>query len=193
MRKSAQIMERPFREVNGSRGPLLVLAIAMLAIGVVASSSCGASSHRADQLWHRALAEVEKGNVPRAVELLQKIVDDYPDAPIARQARGQLVVYRGLMNAVENYPRRRTRELMVQIARAVEAAKRAKGRVPETLDDAFAAGPGGVPHDPWGRRFLYRVEGTGYRLSCNGSDAAPGGSGDAADLVVVNGEFLAAP
>src|SRR5262249_14943126 len=120
------------------------------------------------------------------------IIDDYPDTPIADKARDQIVVYRGLVNAVQSYPLRRARELMVQIARAVEKVKSSRGHPPATLAEAFPEGASPVPADPWGRPFDYTLVGTGYRLRCNGSDGAPGGDADAADLLVVNGEFVAA-
>jgi general secretion pathway protein G len=42
-----------------------------------------------------------------------------------------------------------------------------------------------VPPDPWGNRYLYKAPGDhgDYDLSSLGSDAQPGGSGEAADVV----------
>lgn len=186
-------MKRPSGEVNGSNRSIssrvrIVVASALLLAGL----ACGGSESRAERLWHRALGEVDKGDVPHAIELLQKIIDDYPDTPIADKARDQIIVYRGLVTAVQSYPIRRARELMVQIARAVEKVKIASGRPPATLAEAFASSSGAVPADPWGRPFDYTPVGNGYRLRCNGADGAPGGEADAADLLIVNGEFVAA-
>jgi len=187
-------MERRHREVNAARRSVSFRArVLVVAACVVAASSCVGAESRADRLWHRALGQVQKGDVPRAIVLLQEIIDEYPDTPVAQKARDQIVVYRGLVNAVQSYPTRRARELMVQIARAVEAGIRASGHPPGTLGDLFPGGAGTVPADPWGRPFIYRPEGSGYRLRCDGADGAPGGQGDTADLVVVNGEFVAAP
>lgn len=45
---------------------------------------------------------------------------------------------------------------------------------------------GVLPHDPWGREFIYRVpsqHNRDYDLLSLGSDGAPGGAGEAADIV----------
>jgi hypothetical protein len=39
---------------------------------------------------------------------------------------------------------------------------------------------------------LYATTERGYRLTCQGADGAPGGTADAADLVVLDGAFVPA-
>jgi hypothetical protein len=136
------------------------------------------------------MERVEKGDTQGAIDRLQTIIVSFPDARVADKARQQIVVYRGLAAAVQNYPTRRARELMVQIARAIEAFRRASGRAPATLDALAPARMPSVPRDPWGRDFLYETTAGGYRLSCRGADGEPGGVAESADIQVVDGEFL---
>jgi hypothetical protein len=170
----------------------LFFIIVFVIVVVVPSSSCGGTERRAERLWRQAIERVEKGDTQGAVDRLQEILDEYPDARIAERAREQIVVYRGLATAVQVYPARRARELMVQIARASESFGREHGRRPATLDELVPSKMTSVPVDPWGHPFLYVTTARGYRLTCQGSDGAPGGAADAADLIVVDGAFVPA-
>jgi hypothetical protein len=186
-------MKRRFHEVNTRRARSRSVAIFVLALAIIVSmTSCGGRERRAERLWRQALERVERGETQQAVDLLQRIIDEYPDAEVAAKARDQIVVYRGLAHAVQSYPTRRARELMVQIARAIEAFRAGGGRAPASLEELAPAKLDTVPVDPWGRSFVYGLSGRGYRLRCLGSDGSPGGSGDAGDLLVVDGAFVAA-
>jgi hypothetical protein len=186
-------MKRRSDEVNTRRSRSRSFLIVILSLTIVASmTSCGSRERRAERLWRQALERVERGETQQAVDLLQRIIDEYPDADVAAKARDQIVVYRGLAHAVQSYPTRRARELMVQIARAIEAFRAGADRAPASLDALVPTKLDAVPLDPWGRSFVYDASGRGYRLRCLGSDGAAGGSGDAADLLVVDGVFVAA-
>jgi hypothetical protein len=186
-------MRRRGIEVNNRTDFARLFFVVVFAIVlVVPLSSCGGSERRAERLWRQAIERVEKGDTQGAVDRLQKILDEYPDARIAEKAREQITVYRGLATAVQDYPLRRARELMVQIARASESYQRDHGRTPATLDELVPVKIASVPNDPWGHPFLYASTGRGYRLTCQGADGAPGGSADSADLIVVDGAFVPA-
>jgi Type II secretion system (T2SS), protein G len=159
---------------------------------LVVASACGGTERRAERLWRRALERVEKGDTPGGVDDFQKLITMYPDAQIAGKAREQIVVYRGLANAIQSYPMRRARELMVQVSRAIESFKRERGRAPETLDELVPGKLADVPLDPWNHPFEYEMTARGYRLCCLGSDGSSGGDGDASDLNVVDGAFVTA-
>ena len=167
----------------------MIVAFAMLSV-VTMSSSCGGDERRAERLWRQAIERVERGDTQGAVDRLQKIIDEFPDARAAEKAREQIVVYRGLATAVQSYPSRRAREMTVQIARAIEAFRNEKGRAPATLDELIPGSIASVPLDPWNRPFLYEVTARGYRLTCRGADGAPGGAAESEDVLVVDGEFL---
>jgi hypothetical protein len=185
-------MRRRGIEVNKRTDFVRLFFIIVFVIGVVVPSSCGGTERRAERLWRQAIERVEKGDTQGAVDRLQKILDEYPDARIAERAREQIIVYRGLATAVQDYPVRRARELMVQIARASESFGREHGRRPATLDELVPSKMTSVPVDPWGHPFLYVTTTRGYRLTCQGADGAPGGAADAADLIVVDGAFVPA-
>lgn len=185
-------MKRRRNEVNIERTISRSIAIvACVTMMLATMTSCAQHERQAEKLWRQAQERVAKGETERAVELLQKLIDEYPDVAIAAKARDQIVLYRGLAHAVQSYPTRRARELMIQIARAVESYRIANGRSPATLAELVPAQLGAVPEDPWGGPFVYEPAGRRYRLRCNGSDKAQGGSGDAADLTVADGEFTA--
>jgi hypothetical protein len=184
-------MRRPSDEVNGSRtrAARSLVATCVLA-GMLAS--CHGTERRAERLWRHALDLVAKGDTSGAVVELQRILDEYPDTEVAAKARKQIVLYRGLETAVLSYPSRRAREVMVQVARAIEGFKAKERRVPGTLDELVPKRLDAIPRDPWDHALEYQPRERGYRLVCRGSDGAAGGEGDAADVVVVDGAFVAA-
>ena len=192
MLESARIMRRRRIEVNTRTHRAWSVFFVVFAIVpmVAMSSSCGGDERRAERLWRQAIEHVESGDTQGAVDRLQKIIDEFPDARVAARAREQIVVYRGLATAVRSYPSRRAREIMVQLARSIEAFRREKGRAPAALDELVPAALASVPLDPWDRPFVYEASASGYRLMCRGADGAPGGAAEAEDVVVVDGEFL---
>lgn len=192
MLESARSMKRRYDEVNTRTHRAKLFFVVVVAAAMIVASSCGGIERRAERLWRQAQDSVEKGDTLHAVELLQRMIDEYPDAQITAKARDQIVVYRGLANAVQSYPSRRARELMVQVARAIEAFRRGKGHAPESLAELVPGQFASVPRDPWDRPFGYEATARGYRLRCVGADGSPGGVGDNADLLVVDGDFVAA-
>jgi general secretion pathway protein G len=70
------------------------------------------------------------------------------------------------------------------------------GKIPRSLDELLKNngnkkwdGPylnkKEIPQDPWGNKYVYEVSGSsvsGYKITCYGSDGAPGGSKMAADI-----------
>lgn len=181
MIESARIMRRRRIEVNTRARSAKKFFFASSSIAlVVAVSSCGGEERHAERLWRQAIERVEKGDTQGGVERLQKLIDQYPDSEIAGKAREQIVVYRGLVSAVESYPLRRARELMVPIARAIESYRREKGKAPASLADLVPGKLAEIPNDPWGHAFVYEPAGRGYRLRCKDQP-----------LLVVDGEFRA--
>jgi general secretion pathway protein G len=171
-----------------------VLLIAML-ITLCLLGGCHRSERKAEALFERAMQQVATNELPRAVELFQEIVDKYPDTSAARRARDAVVLYSGLEQAVETYPVRRAHDLMVQTARAVHRLRNRGRGWPRALDRLLPDLLAEPPIDPWGRPLLYQPKprGRGYVLSCYGSDGRPGGSGDAADIFVEDGDFVRKP
>ena len=75
---------------------------------------------------------------------------------------------------------------------AVETYATAHGEYPESLGDLLKPGADGntalelerLPRDPWFRPFAYTppMDGSPYQLASLGSDGAPGGEGEGADI-----------
>ena len=190
MLESARIMKRRHDEVNTRTvRARLFFVVVFMGLLVITASSCGGDERRAQRLWRQAIEQVEKGDTQGAVDRLQTLIDTFPDTRAADKARGQIVVYRGLATAIENYPLRRARELMVQLARAIETFRRNNGRVPAALEELVPVALASVPNDPWDRPFLYEVTASGYRLKCQGVNGQAGGITPAEGLLVVDGEF----
>ena len=190
MLESARIMRRRSNEVNTRTRRVLSFFFFVFFLAVVTvASSCGGSERHADRLWRQAVQRAEQGDVQGAVDRLQKVIDQYPDTPASAKAREQIVVYRGLVAATEAYPSRRVHALMVQLARAIEEFRHDRGRLPVDLNELTPTKIASVPLDPWSRSFIYETTPRAYILKCLGADGSPGGVGDAADVVVDDGEF----
>ena len=189
-------MEPRVTEVNGvkcaidlrdaMRDALRVFAI-VLALALIVG--CG-SEKRADRLSREADRLAAKGDNPAAVASLEKLLREYPNSTAAAQAREKIKLYSGLVDAVERFPQRRAREIVVAVARALDRYRGARGSLPENLELLVPDFLDAVALDPWGGKLLYERTGrAAYRLASLGDDAVRGGEGDAADLVVVNGRF----
>lgn len=178
-------MVRRITCVNGIRVVLLAL---MLSSWIAAA---GCAGQAADRLYREAAQRVEKGDLEGAVELFDRIVREHPQTEAAEKARADVVLYRGLFEASQKFPTRRATDLVVQVARALERHRHAKGAAPASLADLVPGFLDAEPEDPWGRKLLYRPTPVGgYVLSCLGSDGREGGEGQAADLVVRDGKFV---
>ena len=193
---SARIMKLRIEEVNGVkraielhaalRGALRVSAIALTLVLLVGCSS----EKRADRLLRDADRVAAKGDNAAAVASLEKLLRDYPNTAAAGQAREKIKLYSGLVDAVERFPQRRAREIVVAVARALERHRVARGALPERLEQLVPEFLDTAAVDPWGGKLLYERTGrAAYRLISLGQDAVRGGEGDAADLVVVDGRF----
>lgn len=155
--------------------------------------ACNAET-KAQRLYDKAVGHVDKGELEEAIAVYQEVIDRYPQSEAARRARKQIVLYRGLGEAVERFPLRDARALMVKTARAIERYKARHGRAPESLDRLLPNLVAEPPIDPWGRPLIYeRTSRRGYRLTCYGADGRPGGAGEAADWQVRNGSFVSDP
>jgi hypothetical protein len=181
-----RIIERGRFEVNGAARVALVLIV------VAAAGACGGRERQADRLYREAAESIENGEFDEAVKRLQRLVDDYAGTEAARKAEGEIVLYRGLRDAVDKYPERRAAESMIRTARAIERYHARKRTWPASLDDLVPKDLAAVPADPWGNALVYerKPSGKGYKLSCFGADAARGGVGEDADTLVEDGRFL---
>jgi len=199
-----RIIRRDRDHVNGTRSCCGIffsstlrraaLVVAFVAIAA-ALPGCGGRESKAEALYDRAMTHVDASDLPAAVELFERIERDYGETATARRAHAAVLLYGGLEHAVTAYPARRARDLMVLTARAIQRGRSGRRGWPTSLDRLMPHLLAEPPIDPWGRPLIYepKASGRGYLLQCLGSDGRPGGAGEAADLVVEDGDFVRDP
>lgn len=192
MPKSARIMRRGNVQVNGRATTFRRLVLAF-ATGVLLAlvTACG-DDRAADKLYREGSEQVAKGDTRAAVATFERILREFPESEAAAKARRDISVYRGLAEAVERFPQRRAREILVQTGRALERYHASTHRWPVSLVELVPEHLDREPLDPWSRPLGYRARpgGSGYEMTCLGADGSAGGEGDDADLRVVNGSFV---
>lgn len=190
-------MRRRTNQVNGEIDSTMVFsrstwrrAVGVAIVVTAIMTGCGPRERRAEKIYGEAARAVEQEDFESAVEKLEVILRDHPDTKIAERARDEIVVYRGLADAVVAFPGRRSFDGIVQIARALDRYKARRGSWPESLGELVPDAIAALPVDGWERDFAFERTAKGYRLACYGSDGVPGGDGDQGDIVVENGVFV---
>lgn len=167
------------------------LAVCVLLL-VSVSYGCGGREGKAERLYDEAKQELREGRLEEAVERFNRIADEYADTDAARKAREEILLYRGLSDAVDLFPVREARDVIVGAARAVQRYRHRRRAWPESLDQLVPDYMAAIPVDPWGRELVYRRKsnGRGYWMACYGSDGEIGGEGQQADWFIEDGEFV---
>ena len=191
---SGRIIERRTCEVNSYELTFRHRALCSLVVLLLLAACAGCSAERrAERRYREAQRLWNEERIGESLALYERILQDYPDTDVAGTVAREIELYRSLAGAVQRYPFRRARDLMIETARALER-HRARGRVyPESLDVLVPAYLAESPVDPWGNPLVYRRTraGRGYTLVCHGPDGEPGGEGESQDLVVRDAKFVA--
>jgi hypothetical protein len=147
---------------------------------------------KAERLHASAKEHVKSGELELAVEEYDRLLEEFAGTDAAREAAKEAVLYRGLADAVQSFPARTARDLVIQTARAVQKYRRGKRSWPDSLEQLVPDYLRKVPIDPWGRQLFYAAKdsGRGYYLACYGEDGISGGAGDDADWLVEDGDFV---
>jgi len=195
------IIERRGRQVNGQiqthrwSDPLHTRAFKITMIFFLLTTaaviSCGGRERRAERLYREATASIERSEFDQAVNSFDRILLEYPETHVAKQAKEDVVLYRGLADSVRTYPVRRATDALIQVARALDRFHGRHRGWPESLTELAPGEIATVPEDAWGRPLYYerKAAGRGYLLGSFGADGASGGSGEDLDLVVEDGAF----
>jgi tetratricopeptide (TPR) repeat protein len=155
----------------------------------------GACKSKPEKLYAQAREHIDKSEFDEAVTLYEEIINRYPESDSAKQADGEIELYRGLSSAVDFYPERRVYDQMIETARAIYNYESRRGRWPESLNRLAPDYLTESPIDPWGRDLHYIVKPRrrGYVLGCYGADGRPGGEGAARDWYIEDGKFVRKP
>ena len=154
---------------------------------------CSSDEEKAQALHAKALEAMKEEKMDEALQHYRDIVDRFPLTDAADEARERITFLSGLNSAVDRFPSRTARDLVILTGRAIENYRRRQGKYPDSLDALLPKLLEEPSIDPWGRPLIYEREGRGYRLSCLGADGRFGGQGDATDFVVVNGKLVSNP
>ena len=146
-------------------------------------------------MYDQAREQVAAGELDAAVRLYHEILTRYPTSEAAARARREIVLYRGLAKAEGNSYVIEARNRVVKTARALQRFRDRNGRWPGSLEQLTPSIVAEYPADPWGRALEYirKPKGRGYMLACLGADGVRGGHGEAGDIFVEDGEFVATP
>lgn len=163
---------------------LLLLA----AVFMLSAPGCDTREPAAEKLYREAMEKVDAGDHAAAVEILDRIIRQYPTTRAAEKARKDVVIYRGIAGAKSRYPIEVARDLMIKTGRALETHRMRRGRFPQRLEEIMDK----VPIDPWGNPLEYAATrgGRSYALRSYGGDGMPGGEGENGDLMIRDGRFV---
>jgi hypothetical protein len=187
VQQTDQIIRCESREVNVRNRWLVICCLLLVALSIACTRE-----GKAERLLASAKEQVEQGELEKAVELYDRLLGEFAGTEAAKSAEREAVLYRGLAEAVQSYPARTARDLVLQTARAIQRYRGARRSWPGTLEDLVPQHLRKVPIDPWGRQIRYAAKktGRGYYLGCYGEDGQSGGTHDDADWLVEDGNFV---
>jgi hypothetical protein len=164
------------------------------------------------QLYDEAIHLNQDGKQVEARALMAQLAQKYPDNPVGQQAMKDLYLMDALMRQAQQERDRHLRGIMQRTADALTRYKAKHGEYPRFLTALVPDYLEKEPETPWGHPFFYKpFVGTpilnikdkrgrsvqilsnkldSYHLASLGVDLQPGGDGEAADTLMVNGDFI---
>src|SRR5262245_29404456 len=160
----------------------------------VAWSACGDPERAPDRLFAEASQSIASGKYEEGVAGMRRILDEFPESRAARTVRDDWLYYEELLAIeAERLPVRAAEDLRI-LGHALERYRAREGRYPPNLEALTPRDlEQGVPVDPWGRAYLYRLPSRAYVLQTLGRDGAEGGTGEDRDMRLANGVRHNAP
>ena len=166
---------------------LLLMTVALMLL-------CGCQSNENPEaafLLEEAHAASNRGDYTQAVDLLERIINDYPGTREATIAAEEYDTFRDLFQYEVEARKQAVERALTKIGRSVEVYHRERGRFPASIDELV---PRYLPQrveDPWGNPVFYTRNRNGYVIACFGKDGIPGGTDEDRDLFIQNGQFVA--
>jgi len=184
-----------------------------LALGLL---SCQSEDPRLpQQLYDEAIQLNQQGKQLEAKTLMEQLAAKYSDTPVGQQASKDLYLMDALLRQDFQERQRQLHTIMKRVADALTRYKGKHGEYPRYLSSLVPEYLEQQPEAPWHHPFFYRpFVGTpilnskdrkgrpiqifsskldSYHLACLGVDLQPGGAEEAADTLIVNGEFIKDP
>lgn len=164
---------------------------ALLLLLMLCAALAGCKESKARRLSGQADALARQSKYEEAIGLLERMERDYPGTDAARGVKDRIILYRGFLEANQKQDRRRAKDDLVAIGRALLHHYEKKHKYPATLEELTEGLT--IPEvDPWGRVYAYApsVDRTAYRLECLGEDGVRGGDGNNVDIRIVNGNVV---
>ena len=189
-------------------------ASALLALFLLVG--CSAEDPRLPgNLYEEARKMNLEGRSLEARAMMKQLAEQYPDSDAAQQAKRDLFLIEAFANRDIADRHKQVRVALKRVSDALIRYRAKRGEYPGTLSDLVPEYLDQIPEAPWGHPFLYRAFVTkpiedlpskrgptrqrfntrfdGYYLACLGTDLQPGGEGQAADTLIVDGQPWSEP
>lgn len=181
--------------------------------GLVFLLGCGTGDPRLPQrMYDDAVKLSQQGRSMEARTLMAQVAERYPDTDAGRKAQKDLHLLEAFLRQDIQAGTRQVRAVMKSTSNALRRYLAKKGEYPQDLHALLPDYLDKLPETPWGHPLLYRpFVGTPvvevkdrrgatlqkfntkldrFQLVCLGSDFAPKGKDLAADLVILDGEWV---
>ena len=182
-------------------------------VSVLVLTACRSEDPRLpEQLYNEAIRLNQQGKNLEAKTLMEQLAAKYPDTASGQQATKDLYLLDALLKQDLQEAQRHLRSGMKRVADALTRYKGTHGEYPRFLSNLVPEYLEQDPETPWKHPYFYRPfvatpildikdkrgrtaqvfsnKLDSYHLVCLGVDLQPGGSDLAADVYVVNGEFV---
>ena len=185
----------------------------MALVSVLVLSACRSEDPRLpEQLYNEAIHLNQQGKNLEAKTLMEQLAAKYPDTGSGQQATKDLYLLDALLKQDLQEGQRHVRSGMKRVADALTRYRGNHGEYPRFLSNLVPEYLEQDPETPWKHPYFYRpfvstpildskdrrgrmaqvfsTKLDAYCMVCLGVDLQPGGTDLAADVFVVNGEFI---
>ncbi|MEE4298065.1 MAG: type II secretion system protein GspG [Pseudomonadales bacterium] len=156
------------------------VVMACLLVALLAACS---DEKRARDAFRSAMSDSDRPVAELRADL-EALIERWPESEAARRAAEELESLDALAEATARGLSLRAWDAVRSVAQAAERFRLRHGRFPKDVRELIPRYIEDRVADPWGGEVLYVASGRGYKVISYGSDGMPGGTGDAADVMV---------